>query len=302
MSINTLGPETRAIIKELKSISNVLVGSVPNNIEFGQLLHTQETLDKSSTFEDTAINVDGYNLVAITTTNNTDIRDVSYKLRNLTGSVGASEEASLLNKVVGFNKEILITNDTAQTGNILIDRWLLPPAYLSAFDYNLSSIYFSDNPSDGQASSGNALSVLAHELLYDSYNSNYNRERSHSTIVGLASAERTATTTSGAIDIYNHENLYIYLHVSASTGGNLTVDILYSDEVSGDDVSIFTKGAFTSSKLFLISPSTLSVSASAINGALEAIGNVLLPRRIKVKVTLGGGGGTHTFGVNLVAC
>jgi hypothetical protein len=302
MSINTLGPETRAIIKELKSISNVLVGSVPNNIEFGQLLHTQETLDKSSTFEDTAINVDGYNLVAITTTNNTDIRDVSYKLRNLTGSVGASEEASLLNKVVGFNKEILITNDTAQTGNILIDRWLLPPAYLSAFDYNLSSIYFSDNPSDGQASSGNALSVLAHELLYDSYNSNYNRERSHSTIVGLASAERTATTTSGAIDIYNHENLYIYLHVSASTGGNLTVDILYSDEVSGDDVSIFTKGSFTSSKLFLISPSTLSVSASAINGALEAIGNVLLPRRIKVKVTLGGGGGTHTFGVNLVAC
>ena len=46
MSISTLGPETRAIIKELKSISNVLVGSVPDNIEFGQLLHTQETLDK----------------------------------------------------------------------------------------------------------------------------------------------------------------------------------------------------------------------------------------------------------------
>ena len=73
MSINTLGPETRAIIKELKSISNVLVGSVPDNIEFGQLLHTQESLDKSSTFEDTSVNVDGYNLVAITTTNNTDI-------------------------------------------------------------------------------------------------------------------------------------------------------------------------------------------------------------------------------------
>ena len=188
MSMN-LGPETRAIIKELKSISNVLVGQVPNNIEFGQLLHTQETIDKSSTFEDSAVNIDGYNLVAITTTNNTDIRDVSYKLRNLSGSVGASEEASLLNKVVGFNKEILITNDTAQSGNILIDRWLLPPAYLSAFDYNLSSIYFSDNPSDGQATTGNALSVLAHELLFDSYNTNYNRERSHSSIVGLASAE-----------------------------------------------------------------------------------------------------------------
>jgi hypothetical protein len=300
MSNNGLGQETRAIIKELKSISNVLVGSVPNNIEFGQLLHTQESLDKSSTFEDTVINVDGYNLVAITTTNNTDIRDVSYKLRNLSGSVGSSEEASLLNKVVGFNKEILITNDTAESGNILIDRWLLPPAYLSAFDYNLSSIYFSDNPSDGQSSSGNALSVLAHELLFDSYNTNYNRERSHSTIVGLASAERTATTTSGAIDIYNHENMYIYLHVSSSSGGNLTVDILYSDEVSGDDVSIFTKGTFTASKLFLISPSTLSVSASAINGSLEAIGNVLLPRRIKVKVTVSAG--THTFGVNLVAC
>jgi len=302
MSNNGLGQETRAIIKELKSISNVLVGSVPDNIEFGQLLHTQETLDKSSTFEDTSVNVDGYNLVAITTTNNTDIRDVSYKLRNLSGSVGASEEASLLNKVVGFNKELLVTNDTAQSGSILVDRWLLPPAYLSAFDYNLSSIYFSDNPSDGQATTGNALSTLAHELLYDSYNTNYNRERSHSTIVGLASAERTATTTSGALDVYNHENLYIYLHVSASTGGNMTVDILLSDEVSGDDISIFTKGTFTGSKLFLISPSTLTVSATTINGALEAIGNVVLPRKIKVKVTLAGGGGTHTYGVNLVVC
>jgi len=27
-----------------------------------------------------------------------------------------------------------------------------------------------------------------------------------------------------------------------------------------------------------------------------------LPKKIKVKVTLGGGGGTHTFGVFLVAC
>jgi|TARA_Y100000296_G_C5120710_1_gene230259 hypothetical protein len=300
MSTNGLGYETRAIIKELKSISNVLVGSVPDNIEFGQLLHTQESLDKSSTFIDTSVNVDGYNLVAITTTNNTDIRDVSYKLRNLSGSVGASEEASLLNKVVGFNKEILITNDTSESGNILIDRWLLPPAYLSAFDYNLSSIYFSDNPSDGQASSGNALSVLAHELLYDSYNSNYNRERSHSTVIALASAERTATTTSDAIDVYNHQNMYLYLQVDASAGGNMTVDILLSDEVSGDDISIFTKGTFTASKLFLISPSTLTVSATSINGSLEAIGNVVIPRKIKVKVTLSGG--THTYGVNLVLC
>tara|TARA_Y100000310_G_scaffold249167_1_gene255198 strand:- start:14 stop:919 length:906 start_codon:yes stop_codon:yes gene_type:complete len=286
MSTNGLGYETRAIIKELKSISNVLVGSVPDNIEFGQLLHTQESLDKSSTFIDTSVNVDGYNLVAITTTNNTDIRDVSYKLRNLSGSVGASEEASLLNKVVGFNKEILITNDTSESGNILIDRWLLPPAYLSAFDYNLSSIYFSDNPSDGQASSGNALSVLAHELLYDSYNSNYNRERSHSTVIALASAERTATTTSDAIDVYNHQNMYLYLQVDASAGGNMTVDILLSDEVSGDDISIFTKGTFTASKLFLISPSTLTVSATSINGSLEAIGNVVIPRKLKLKLLL----------------
>jgi len=301
MSIN-LGPETRAIISELRKISNVLVGTVPNNIEFGELLHTQESLDKSSTFEDTIVTTDGYNLVAITTTNNTDIRDVSYKLRNLTGSVGASEEASLLNKVVGFNKEILITNDTGQTGSILIDRWLLPPAYLSAFDYNLSSIYFSDNPSDGQASSGNALSVLAHELLYDSYNSNYNRERSHSTIIALASSERSETTTSEAFDVFNNQNMYVYLHVTASTGGNLQIDILLSDEVSGDDISIFTKSAYTSSKLFLLTPGTFTNSASAINASLEGIGNVCLPRKIKAKVTLGGGGGTHTFGVSLVVC
>jgi hypothetical protein len=29
---------------------------------------------------------------------------------------------------------------------------------------------------------------------------------------------------------------------------------------------------------------------------------VCLPRKIKAKVTLGGGGGTHTFGVTLVVC
>ena len=109
---NNYGYETRAILEELRSIKTVLVGNVPSNIKFGQLLHTQESIDKGNSFTDQEIEAYGYNLIAITTDTNANVKDITYKIKDLSGFISGSEEVSILNKVVGFNSKLLLSNAT----------------------------------------------------------------------------------------------------------------------------------------------------------------------------------------------
>ena len=256
-----MGPESRAILKELTAIRDVLSGDLPKNIQQGELFYYQFVLDKSELITLKELNITGFNLFNISVSKGADISDCSYKILSRQGVLSNEIEARTISKLAGFNSKLFINNDTAEAGEfIYVDCFTLPPAMLSAITFNIGATIFEDSPSD------------------------------------------TATVTSDTLTLYNNNYMYIYLYVTASTGGNLTCDILLDEEISGDSISIFSKGTFTASKLFALNNATSSTSAAGINGALEAIGNVNLPKKIKVKITLGGGGGTHTFGVFLVAC
>lgn len=297
-----MGPESRAILKELSAIRDVLSGDLPKNIQQGELFYYQFVLDKSELITLKELNITGFNLFNISVSKGADISDCSYKILSRQGVLSNEIEARTISKLAGFNSKLFINNDTAEAGEfIYVDCFTLPPAMLSAITFNIGATIFEDSPSD-TAAGNNSLSTLAHPMLYDSYNGNFSRQRGKSSMTALATLERTATVTSDTLTLYNNNYMYIYLYVTASTGGNLTCDILLDEEISGDSISIFSKGTFTASKLFALNNATSSTSAAGINGALEAIGNVNLPKKIKVKITLGGGGGTHTFGVFLVAC
>lgn len=303
---NNYGRETVAILDGLNKIhqtlvtqNNVLIGDVPDNVKAGNTLITGETLSLTSTFTDTVVNIQGYNLITLST--NADARDISFKVIGSDAITGHTQFMQFDTKIVGYNLKLLISNNTTASGKSLyINKYLVPNSLASSVSANVSSYIHADNVSSGQSLSNLSLSTLANMMTVDEYNSNINPYNSFYSIEAISLAERTADVTSSSINIMNNSNLYVYLYVTASTGSNLSASVLLSDEISGDDIGIFVKGDFGSSKLFLLSQSSFTNSASAINSSLEAIGNVPIPRKIKVKINVASG--THTCALYLVSC
>jgi hypothetical protein len=298
----SLGPESRAILKELSKIRQVLAGNLSTNIQQGELFYQQFILDKSSTFTDfsTEININSFNLFNISVSKNANISSVSYKVLSKTGVLSNEIEARLLPRLAGENARLYINNDTAESGEeIIIDCFTAAPSILGALStsFRNNEDIFTDSPSDA-AAGNNSLSVLSNGMLYDSYSDEFNRERGKTTKIALSNIERSATVTSDSISLYNCQNLFIELFVDASTGGNLTVDLLLNSRVSGSSsYKLGSSGTFTSSKLFLANKSSFQTGGL---DDIEEYYNTALPDSIKIKVTVSAG--THTFGVNIIQC
>ena len=294
-----MGPESRAILKELSKIRESLAGNLSTNIQQGELFYQQFILSKGSTFTDTEININSFNLFNISVSKNANISSVSFKVLSKTGVLSNEIEARLLPRLAGENARLYISNDVAEVSeDIIIDCFTAAPSILGALStsFRNNEDIFTDSPSDASAGN-NSLSVLSNGMLYDSYSDEFNRERGKTTKIALSNIERTATVTSDAISLYNCQNLFIELFVDASTGGNLTVDLLLNSRVSGSTYVLGSSGTFSSSKLFLANKSTFQTGG--LDG-IEEFYNTALSDSIKIKVTVSAG--THTFGVNLIQC
>ena len=298
----SLGPESRAILKELSKIRESISGNLSTNIQQGELFYQQFILDKGSIFTDTEININSFNLFNISVSKNANISSVSYKVLSKTGVLSNEIEARLLPRLAGENARLFISNDTAESGEeIIIDCFTAAPSILSALStsFRNNEDVFTDTPSDA-AAGNNSLATLSYPMLVDTYPSTneFNMMRGKTTTIALALEERTATVTSDAISLYNCENLFMELYVTASTGGNLTLDLLLNSRVSGSSsYKLGSSGTFTSSKLFLANKSSFQTGGL---DDIEEYYNTALPDSIKIKVTVSAG--THTFGVNLIQC
>jgi hypothetical protein len=298
-----MGPESRAILKELSKIRESLAGNLSTNIQQGELFYQQFILSKGSTFTDfsTEININSFNLFNISVSKNANISSVSYKVLSKTGVLSNEIEARLLPRLAGENARLFINNDTAESGEeIIIDCFTAAPSILGALStsFRNNEDVFTDTPSDASAGN-NSLATLSYPMLVDTYPSTneFNMMRGKTTTIALALEERTATVTSDAISLHNCQNLFMELYVTASTGGNLTLDLQLNSRVSGSAYQLGTSGTFTSSKLFLANKSTFQTGG--LDG-IEEFYNTALSDSIKIKVTVSAG--THTFGVNLIQC
>lgn len=173
------GPETQAILREfqllrqsrqqhLKELQLIRYGMMgnrtPSNIVLqGGVHHEQDTIDKASTFTDTAKLTDGFNLIQISTDG--DLTDISYKIQELSGDIGVSIQASLSPHLVGHNLRVLVTNSEAETGKtVYIDKYELPWSMLSAIQHG--------TPRSVAVSAG-ARSFYAEKTEYTSSANNY---------------------------------------------------------------------------------------------------------------------------------
>ena len=296
----SIGPESRAILKELSKIRESISGNLSANIQQGELFYQQFILDRSSIFTDTEININSFNLFNISVSKNANISSVSYKVLSKTGVLSNEIEARLLPRLAGENARLYISNDTAEAEQIIIDCFTAAPSILSALStsFRNNEDVFTDTPSDASAGN-NSLATLSYPMLVDTYpaTNEFNMMRGKTTTIALALEERTATVTSDAISLHNCQNLFMELYVTASTGGNLTLDLQLNSRVSGSAYQLGTSGTFSASKLFLANKSTFQTGG--LDG-IEEYYNTALPDSIKIKVTVSGG--THTFGVNLIQC
>jgi len=107
--------EQRQQTKKLHDLFNALGGSLtPDVARTGFGRPKQFSLDKSSTFTDTIVRAQGFNVFQISSDG--ALRDVSYKIRGIDGTVSEEIEAAENPQFVGYLDQIIITNDTAESG------------------------------------------------------------------------------------------------------------------------------------------------------------------------------------------
>lgn len=132
-----LDPRFRALEEKLQSIDR----------RIAQLLELQridvsdldiKELDKSSTFTDTEVMCQGYNLIQISTDG--DLTDVSYKVMALDGREGAEMEASESPHIIGPITSVKVTNDTAESGKtVRVSRYRIPWPAISAIKHGTAT-------------------------------------------------------------------------------------------------------------------------------------------------------------------
>lgn len=130
------GPETLAIIKELRLLRQSLTGIYePTEITLrGGIHHEQERLDKSAAFTATRVRTEGFNLIQISSDGN--LLDITYQIEGLSGKPGDTINAALSPHVVGHTLAVLVTNAGAEGGKyVYVDKYLAPWPLLAAIKH-----------------------------------------------------------------------------------------------------------------------------------------------------------------------
>jgi len=238
-----------SIDNKLETLIRGTVGNVPDTVLAGGSWYQMEEISKASTITLGAtagiVNTKGFNLVIIATDG--DIKDISYKKTFLDGTQEALEiEARIDNRIVNEVTQIDIANDTAQAGKtIFVEKYILPPALLSAVISNLYSQIFAEVPADSLGLTNTALATLAINMTFNG--TTLDLQRSNEEVTILASALRTTSTDSTDQSNKNKNSVTLFLNITARTVGasplvNFRVSV--KDPISGSYINTLVTANF----------------------------------------------------------
>ena len=129
----------------------------------------------------------------------------------------------------------------------------------------------------------------------------YDRPRNNMDQTALASAARTATTSSADITNYNGRGVMVFLNVTAASGtGGLTLTIQAKDPVSGNYFNLNANPSAVTSTgngtVYIVYPSTLT-AAGNVTQSTQAV----LPRTFRITVTHGDASSyTYSVGASII--
>lgn len=149
--------------------------------------------------------------------------------------------------------------------------------------------YANSLPGDGDSASLQSLMAAARNQTYNG--STWDRQRGNVEGTLLASAARTATTTSPTQTNYNARGVLVGISVTVVGTGNLTPSIRATDPVSADAYVLLSGGPITTTGRwgFLVYPGAPTVAFGA-SGTVQSVG-LALPRTWYVQVTHSDGSG-----------
>lgn len=141
---------------------------------------------------------------------------------------------------------------------------------------------------DNQSPTGVVAEV---PMLYNGTANKYDRRRNNVEFTALASAARTATTTSSDIVTYNARGVTVILAMTTVGTGSVTITINGKDSLSGNYYTILTGSAVVtnSTNVYRIFPGATV--------AANAVANDQIPRIIQV-VTTANNANSATYSVN----
>ena len=166
-----LGKETIAMLYALKQIGDQIEAlrkegaAAPANIQvLGKYYYDSQTISKASTFTDTDVDIEGFNLVQISSDG--DLRNVSYRVRKSDANLTPTIEASLNPHITGFAKRVLVTNDTAEAGKtVFIEKFLVQPGQTPSIWHG------SSQPGSGSASEARFTPIAKGRIFNTTVNS-----------------------------------------------------------------------------------------------------------------------------------
>lgn len=126
-----------------------------------------------------------------------------------------------------------------------------------------------DDNSDGVATIAlGRLAVDGRPMLFNG--TTWDRQRGNNNLTLLASAARTATTTSADQVNYNARGAHFYINVTAAGTSTLTVSIQVKDPISGNYITVLTSAALTGTgtTALKIYPGITGVSNSSASDTL----------------------------------
>ncbi len=142
---------------------------------------------------------------------------------------------------------------------------------------NVSAIRVFGATGDASADSIAGVFTNTHHMMFNG--TTWDRERDNVDVTLLASASRTTTQNSGNITVFNERGVNVYLNMTVVGTGNVTVNILGVDPVSGGTYTILQGSAITTNSfnVYRVYP--------ALTAVANSVANDHLPRVIQINIT-----------------
>jgi len=273
-----------SIDAKLQRLLDYQIGPVPIQTEEGNTNYKIETLDMTSTFTDTKVNIEGFNLILLRSDGNST--SINYKITSNNASTTKSINLDDMHQLVGFSRSLLITNAVAESGkSLFIIKIQVPSTMISAFASQRDlERYMSDLNADGISNNQtNALPTGGGSMTLQGPSGTWNRLRGTHNETVLSSAARTSTTTSSDFTNFNSTRLTVYLNVTVAPGvETLNLALQGKDPISGSYGSLAATGTQDATGLFEIG---LGPGVTDARGELTNKNDVPLPRKWRIVVT-----------------
>lgn len=207
--------------------------------------------------------------------------------------IGASTATIIATTRGLFTRSQLFAYDGSTLSRLLVEDSTNPNLRTAIYD-GTSRSRVAGGDSDGQTASNLGLLTTSRGFMYNE--TGWDRQRGNTEETALASAARTATTTSSDLTNYNARGVIVRLNVTAVPGGDtVKLTLQYKDPATAGYVTILDAPAFATATASIV---CLYPGIADTETRFSAFEEMPLPRTWRVRI-VHSAGSSFTYSVSV---